>query len=157
MPGFRLALCAVAGFPLIAVALRHGRRDAFLAFGASGLLSAIILPFKSVAAAYILFFGAYPILKSYFETKRLKTILQFIVKFAYFNITFLFGAWLLQKAGLIAQNASGILSEYLAALGVSLPQQALIAAGFAVVNLVFLLYDIGLTRLITTFLSRTKK
>jgi hypothetical protein len=156
-PGVRLALCAVAGLPLVTVALRHGRRDAFLAFGATSLLSVIVLPLKSITAAYILFFGAYPILKSHFETKRLGLAAQFAVKLVYFNAVFFFGVRLLQKVGLLAENAAGIVSGYVAQLGVSLPSTVLSVSGFILANLVFLLYDIGVTGLITTFSGRIKK
>ena len=55
-----------------------------LLYFATSVLAFLLLPNKTVAFMYIMFFGFYPILKKYLE--RLRPILSWIAKFIVFNI-----------------------------------------------------------------------
>lgn len=157
VPGMRLALCAVAGLLMIAAVLRYGRKYALLAFVAVSVLAAIILPVKSVAMAYILLLGIYPIVKSLFEGLKLHVITQFVIKLVYFNGVSFFGIWLLRILGFLSANTIELAGGFAENLKLSVSSSFLAAIGLVAINVIFILYDVGLTSLIYSFSSRIKK
>ena len=92
------------------------------------------MPRKSVAIAYVLLTGLYPIVKYGIEC-RLPRSTQQMIKLVYCNLV-LAAAYLLAWYGFLPQA--------------ELPGTGLLAAGWIAANVVFLLYDVGLSRLIAT-------
>jgi hypothetical protein len=108
-------------------------------FAGSGILAALIVPDKTSALIFALFFGYYPLVKSLAERLR-HAVLAWAVKLAAFNasltvIWFIFKE-LLFDAGYISLNALIV---------------------YAVGNAAFVLYDIGLKRLISFYIVRISK
>lgn len=139
-PSSKLALTAVAGIINAAVLIECGVGSSVLCFAAVSALGAIILPQKSIAILYIAFFGYYPLLKSAAERIR-NRVLEWVAKLAIFNIA---------CAACMAALRFGFITD------ISLPDVAL-ALLWLGLNAVFIVYDIGLTRLIALYIQRIHK
>lgn len=127
-----VAACLVAGVTSAVPLLRHARlKTAVTLYLAVSILSALLVPRKIVAVAYVLFCGLYPIVKFCVECYASRRR-QMDFKLAYFNIVLVIAAAL--------------------AIFVFLPQFTL--SGFRLVvvwvaaNIVFVIYDVALSRLI---------
>ena len=132
-------LAAAGLFPIGAVLLA-GRGAGFLCWAAASVLGLLILPDKGVALMYLCFMGLYPVVKSRLEQCASRP-LEWVGKLACFNaaLTLLWVAF----RGLFLPA----LPEWLAG-----KVWLLYGAG----NLVFLLYDWGLSRLIGMMTARLK-
>lgn len=130
-PTGRLGIAAAAGlFPMAAV-LAAGRSAGYLCWAATSILGLVLLPDKGVALLYLLFFGVYPVLKSRFEAMKRQSM-AWAWKLFYFN-TVLAIFWFVFRA-LFVSCLPGWLED----------GRLLLAMG----NVVFIVYDIGLSRLI---------
>ena len=130
-PSGRVGLAAAAGlFPLAAV-LAAGRGAGYFCWATVSILGMILLPDKGLALLFLLLFGLYPVLKSRFEQSR-GAAAGWLLKLIYFN-------------GILALSWFVFRSLFLPNLPGWLENTAMIWAGG---NAVFILYDIGLTRLI---------
>ena len=103
------------------------------------MLSLLLVPRKSVAAAYVLFCGPYPIIKYWVECYAPRRM-QMGIKLAYFNLMLLAAAAL--------------------AVFVFVPQLAVtglgwVAALWFAANAVFLMYDVALSQLLIALLRRS--
>lgn len=139
LPMAEYALPALAGIMLVPVVAELGRKWALLCWLAVSLLSFFLAPMKESALLYIAFLGYYPILKSLIEGWR-KPVREWAVKFLCFNLAvggvvgitiFLFG-----------------IETYVGNVS-SVPLY--IAGGILLLNVVFLIYDMALTRLISAY------
>ena len=127
------AACIAAGVTSAVPLLRRARlRTAVLLYAAASILGALIVPRKSVVAAYAVFCGLYPIVKFGVEC-YLPRHVQTGVKLVYFNI-------LLAVAGALV--AYGLFP------GIDLPGFARLAVLWFGANAVFIIYDVALSRLI---------
>ena len=140
MPSWKLALTAMAGVINAAVLIECGVGSSVICFAAVSALSALVLPQKSLAFLYILFFGYYPLLKSAVERIR-KRGLEWAAKLVVFNL-----------ACTLCMTALrfGFVSD------ISLPDIALVVLWLGL-NVVFVIYDIGLTQLIGLYIQRIHK
>jgi hypothetical protein len=139
LPTGRWGLVAVSSLFAVAAVIEMGIGSAVFVFIASGVLSALLVPVKTEALIYVLFFGYYPIIKSLSE--RLKPFaLCWGVKLLVFNAA-LTAVWFLFRALLVPES-------YL-----SLAAPLIYLAG----NAVFVLFDIGLTQLIVLYVNRISK
>lgn len=139
IPFVTYALPAIAGVLLISAVIELGTGWAVGIYIATGLLSAFIAPDKEAAVMYIVLFGYYPILKKYFEKIKLRFI-EWIGKIALFNATMI-------ASGLFVFFVMGIQEEEL--LG-----QWYIPALLILGNIMFIMYDIALSRLINLYCFR---
>lgn len=131
-PTGRLGLTAVAGLcPVIAV-LYSGRSTGYLVWGATSVLGMMLVSDKAVALSYATLFGLYPVLKSNFEGTKSRVI-SWVCKLLYGTV----GVVFLQKVliRLLMQQSPHWMDRQLVPLSV-------MGVG------VFILYDIGLSRLI---------
>lgn len=140
VPSWKLALTAMAGVINAAVLIECGVGSSVICFAAVSVLSALILPQKSLAFLYILFFGYYPLLKSAVERIR-KRALEWSVKLVVFNLA---------CALCMTALRFGFVSD------ISLPDIALVVLWLGL-NVVFVIYDIGLTQLIGLYIQRIHK
>ena len=140
MPSWKLALTALAGIINAAVLIECGVGSSVLSFVAVSALSALILPQKSLALLYIAFFGYYPLLKSAAEHIR-NRVFEWTAKLAVFNVA---------CAICMAALRFGFITD------ISLPEVALVFLWLGL-NVVFIIYDIGLTRLISLYIQRIHK
>ena len=140
LPTGQLGVAAVAGlFPMAAV-ISAGWKAGVCCWLASGLLGLLIVPGKGIALLFLLFFGLYPVVKSLIERMK-KLVLEWICKLILFNADLL----------LCLQVAGGILMG-------SLPEQLReLWLLWPVLNAVFIVYDIGLSRLAPLYINRVDR
>ena len=129
-PSGRMGLTAVAGLFPVAAVLRAGASAGYLTWIVSGLLGIILLPDKGVGLLYLLFLGLYPVVKGNIESLR-RLPLEWVLKFLYFNVA-------------LAVCWFGVRSLFLPDVPEWLGTPLLFAGG----NVVFFVYDIGLSRII---------
>ena len=140
MPSWKLALTAMAGIINAAVLIECGVSSSILSFAAVSALGIIVLPQKSLALLYIAFFGYYPLLKSAAEHIPGRT-LEWAVKLVVFNVACAI-CWVALRFGFITDF--------------SLPDIALVFLWLGL-NVVFVIYDIGLSKLIGLYIQRIHK
>lgn len=132
------AVPALAGALLVIIYLELGVKNAFTVYFAVNVLSYLICE-KEAALCYILFFGYYPLIKAYIERISNK-IFQWIIKVALFSVAF----------ALIIFLASVVLSIPLDTMDYGIYY---IAGLFLGLEVMFVFYDIALTRVITLYLA----
>ena len=134
-----LSASVVASLACIFAVIEMGGSFPWLIYAVTGVLSLILLPFpKTVAFIYVLFSGYYPILKAHIE--RLSRLLAWVAKLILFNVAL---------TGLVA------LSTWV----LNIPDGLFEANVFVYLlgNVTFIVYDIALTGLITTYLRVWRK
>ena len=134
------ALPAMAGAVLIPVVMEAGVKWGWLAYAAVALLSLLVAPDPEAKVLFITFFGYYPIAKSLLE-KMKKRWLEWIVKLVIFNGTML-GSYLLTIFVFHLPTDFEL-------FGVSLPLVFLLIG-----NVIFVIYDLALTNVITAYWDR---
>lgn len=134
-----LSASVVASLACIFAVIEMGGSFPWLIYAVTGVLSLILLPFpKTVAFIYVFFSGYYPILKAHIE--RLSRPLAWVAKLILFNVAL---------TGLVA------LSTWV----LNIPDGLFEANVFVYLlgNVTFIVYDIALTGLITTYLRVWRK
>lgn len=141
LPMAEFALPALAGVLLIMLVVEISPKWAFLVYIAVAILSLLLAPSKDSAVFFTAFLGWYPIAKSKLENIR-KPVLEWIWKVLLFNVSI--------GAGLAAAIYLFRLSDYVEMLQDS---AWILIAGWLFLNVVFVIYDIALTRLITAYVK----
>lgn len=137
IPGFEMTLYAVSSVLVAVMMIESKGRGGWLLYGAVSLISLMILPNKLGAVPYILFFGLYPVVKSYIERIQ-NTTLQLVVKFGAFTVIML----------VLYKLTAGLL--FSGAVFDNVPFVGLLAAG----EVFFFLYDMILSWLIGYYYRR---
>lgn len=136
LPTSRLFLLALCSFAVSAVIIETGVKNGIIFYLATSILAFLLVPAKSMAALYILFFGIYGIAKAIIEKHGIG-ILQYIIKLVIFNLSFL-----------MIYLASGIIID-ISDLELKVPFPAwVIVAGL---QFAFLFYDYVFTIVITFY------
>lgn len=139
MPSGRMGFIALSSLLVIAGVVELGLGSAVLVFIGAAVISALILPEKTAVIVYALFFGYYPIIKSLAERHRSKVVM-WLLKLAVFNTAFSVIWFLFSK--ILFDTTYLELSLFVI---------------YPAVNLVFIIFDIGLTRLIGFYVVRISK
>ena len=142
-----ISMAAIASILCIVAVIEYGRGYAFMVYGATALLAMLLLPEKFTPSLYALLLGYYPILKELIERigkksifrRRLFEVLRWAIKIVYFNCAFL---------------AFALVTVYLLALPES--AQWMQITMFVLGNVTFVVYDVALTGLITTYIFRLR-
>ncbi len=140
------ALPALAGVFFIPLVIECGKRWAFGAYAAVTLLAFIMVPDVEAKMLFAAFFGYYPILKALLERLSNRAV-EWGAKLLVFNTAAVGTYALLSRIGLVALNEfrlDGLSSSLAICLALFL------LAG----NLVFVLYDIGMTRFLPLYFMR---
>lgn len=137
-PSGRLGFTALAGLcPAMAV-VRTSRGAGYLVWGATSILGLILVPEKAVALGYVTLFGLYPVLKSHFESIP-SCLFSWGCKLFYGTAGVVFFQRVL--IGLLMQVTPDWMEGHMAPASV---------LGLTV----FVVYDIGLSRLIRLMAKR---
>ena len=142
-PSGRLGLAAAAGLFPVAATLYAGRKLGYLCWAAASLLGLLLLPDKGIALLFFAFLGIYPVVKGRLETLELRRV-EWGVKLSWFELTLTLFWFVLRE--MFLPRAPDWLKD-----------SALLI--YILGSLVFVIYDIGLSRLITLLrvrLSRAK-
>lgn len=134
------ALPAIAGAVLIPVVIELGAKWGWLVYAAVALLSLFIVPTVEPKMMFIAFFGYYPVLKSSLERIRLRSV-EWIIKFAVFNAAMI-------AAYFLMMTVMGLDSIDMELFGVDVPWIFL-----GIGNVVFLIYDLALTNVISAYVK----
>ncbi len=134
-----LSMAVIASLACVFAVIEYGKSAPWLVFGVTATLSLVLLPNKSPAAVYALFFGYYPILKEKFEKKPL--VVNWVLKEVVFNVALVF-IFIAMKLLLLLPD--GILP-------------ILYVIAVVLCELIFILYDFALTRLISLYVYRLRR
>lgn len=137
-----ISMAVIASFLCIVAVIEYGGGAPWLIYGVTAILALVLLPNKTPAALYTLFFGFYPILKEKFE--KLPRVWSWVLKELTFNIT-----WVIMA-----------LASIFLTLGENntlLENPILIGVTFVLAEVVFVLYDIAMTRLISFYIINLRK
>lgn len=132
------SLAVLASIVCIVAVIEYGKAAPWLVFSVTATLSLILIPTNSAALMYLMFFGYYPILKEKLE--RLPRVLSWVVKELIFN-----------TAMVICIALIKIL--FLPTVEVSVWTYAVLVL---LCEVVFVLYDIALTRLISFYIYKLR-
>ena len=135
------ALPAIAGVLLIVAVIEIGAKWAWMIYAAVAVLSLLFAADKEAALVFVLFFGYYPVLKSFLERISNK-VLSWISKFAVFNVAVV-------ACFFLAVNFLQLPEDSFTVFGIYLPWVFLILG-----NAVFLIYDIALSGLVATYVEK---
>lgn len=135
-PSGQLGFLGVASLFGIAAVLEFGLWGGGAVYAGTALLGLLIVPSKSLIALYAVFFGYYPILKALAE-KLKSRVLEWFVKLAIFNAALTASIFLLTTT--IFDFSLFNNRVYLI---------------YLVCNVVFVLFDIGVSRVIAVYLSK---
>ena len=133
IPSGQLGVTAVAGLFPVGAVLTAGRGAGVLCWAAASLLGLLILPNKGVALMYLCFVGIYPVLKSRLEQSKYRGA-EWIGKLICFNAA-LSLLWI------------GFQNLFFPALPEWMTEHIWVLYGAG--NVIFILYDIALSRLIS--------
>lgn len=140
LPSGWLGITAISGvIPAVAL-LAGGAGAGIFCWIVSGILGIIFLPNKVISILFLIFFGLYPIIKYYIE-KINRRLAQWGVKLLYFNATLLVVRYLLQGVLLDAFTSAQGLAGGVVCVGA---------------NILFLLYDVGLSGLLVALQRRLR-
>ena len=135
------AFPAFAGILFVLLVFNLGYAYAFAVYFVTAVLSFLLVTDKEAALYYAMFLGFYPILKGVIERIPSKPV-QYIVKLALFNVCMI-------AAFYIGITLLSIPKESFNLFGVYLPWVFLILG-----NIVFIIYDLCITRLVTLYLLK---
>lgn len=142
VPVTEIALAAVAGIAAVPAIIELGRRGGLLIYVGVSLLALLLVPSPEAKMLYIAFFGWYPLFKSLLESRRLPRAAEWGLKLFVFNAVVLAVYWIVRRFFTIPADSFTV-------AGHSLPWLFLVLG-----NGVFLLFDVGLSRVITAYLVR---
>ena len=142
-----LSMAALASFFCIFAVIELGGVYPWMIFAVTSLLSVIFMPHSMGGWFYLLFFGYYPILKEKLE--RLKKPVSWLIKLGTFNITVLIGVGI--AFFLFFGNTEGktVIDAFLYVFGGEEAGKWLAIITYLLAHVVFVVYDIALTRLIS--------
>ena len=133
-----ISVAVIASMLAVIAVIEYGKGAPWLVFGVTSILSLLLLPQKSPAVMYALFFGYYPILKEKFE-KRGK-VLSWVLKEASFHVAIIVMYFALRAVAFET---------------VDMPLPMLIVT-LALFEVVFPLYDVALTRVIGAYIYKLR-
>lgn len=138
-PMATVALAAVAALTVIPPVIEINKRTALAVYAAVALISLLLVPAWEGKAMYIGFFGHYAVVKAALEGRQMPRAAEWACKTGVF---------------LLSLAAGGALAVFVG--GVPLPtfHPVLWAALVLGATAVFVLYDIGLSRLIAGYMHR---
>lgn len=139
LPTNRLSFYALSSFFISIVIIENGKKAGWLFYAATSLLAVILVPNKLEIIPYIIFFGIYGLIKYHIE-KINKLLVEYILKFAYFNLC-------LSVAVLFISQV------FEDSIKIALPWWLIIAA----LEVVFLVYDLVYTMFIVYYKDKLRK
>lgn len=145
IPYLEYALPAMSGVLLVLIVIEINKKWALCTYAAVSILSFLILPNKEAAMMYFAFFGCYPILKPVLEGKIKNSSICWIIKAVFFNTVAV-------AAYLVIIYVFGMPLDDFEDFG-KWTVPVLLGMG----NIMFVLYDICITRLVTLYLHKWQK
>lgn len=133
-----------AGIFISAIVIEYKAKWAFGVYAVVSVLALLLAGDKEAAVYFVFIFGYYPIVKGLVEGKIKNKAIQYIIKFAVFNIAavcaFFVGTFLLSVS-----------AEEYTLFGIYIPWVFLVAG-----NLFFLIYDYAVSVFVTQYVQRLR-
>ena len=148
-----LTMAALASFFCIFAVIEMGRGYPWMIYAITGILSIILMPQGLGGWFYILFFGYYPIVKEKIE--KLSKPVAWGLKLLVFNAAIT--VYAIISYFLFFGELEMLLAEFSAMFGGMEVGAFLVVAIYAILNLVFVIYDLALTKLITLYFLKLRK
>lgn len=148
-----LSVAALASFFCIFAVIELGGAYPWLLYAVTSLLSVILMPHTMGGWFYLLFFGYYPILKEKLE--RLKKPIAWVLKLIILNVALLICVALAYFL-FFGQSGGNLIDAFVYVFGGEGVGEILAIGVYALVNVVFIIYDIALTRLITFYFVKLR-
>lgn len=148
-----LSMAALASFFCIFAVIEMGKGYPIMIYLVTGILAVLIMPQSLSGWIYLLFFGYYPIVKERFE--KLPIALAWVLKLAVLNVAITVYAVICYF--LFFGELELLLTEFSTLFGGMNVGLTLIAIVYAILNVIFLFYDVALTKLITLYLARFRR
>ena len=145
-----LSMAALASFFCIFAVIELGGSYPWLIFAVTGVLSLIIMPQNTGGWFYILFFGYYPILKEKIE--RMKMPIAWAIKLVIVNVAMIICIIL---ASFIFYGGN-MISAIIGLFGAENFGKYAVIIVYLLLNVVFVVYDVALTRLISYYMFRLR-
>lgn len=142
IPFSTFAMPIMAGAVLVPVLIENGPKTALLVYISVSVLSVFIVPDKEAAVMFLSFFGYYPIIKGKLE-KIGNNVLGYIIKLAVYNFS-------VSSVFYIGYKIFGLEALYDSLGGLSKLASGIIM--FASFNLMFVVYDKALSRVMDKYL-----
>ncbi len=135
-----ISMAVIASLLCVFAVIEYGKSAPWLIYAVTAILSLLLLPAKTPAVMYLLFFGYYPIVKEKLEqqSRPVAWLLKELIFHLALAILMVLGHFLLFPTA----ELSGILFYY--------------AAFVVLAEIAFPLYDVALTRLISLYLYRIR-
>lgn len=148
---FVYALPALAGMLTMFCVIELDKKWSFGVYIAVSLISVLLVPNKEAAVMYVAFFGYYPIMKAILESK-LPKVPEYVLKFLVFNVSVI-GAYavLIKVLGMPFDELMGLTEDDSILTRYAVPVMLILG------NIVFITYDIALTRIVTAYLRVWQK
>ncbi len=143
-PSMTYAAPAVCGALLMVTVIEISSWFSLLIYAVVGFLSIFLVADKEAAVIYLLFFGYYPIIKGMIEAK-LSLPSSWICKYIIFNISIIISYFICSKLLGIEYDEIGNFGKFSVLI--------LLIMG----NIIFAIYDLALTRLVTAYLRHWQK
>jgi len=140
LPTMRLAMVALAAIFTAVCVIEGGLRYGTLCFAAVSILGFLVVPDRILTLIYITCFGAYPLVKSIAERQK-SVILSWMIKLAIFFVVLIVYITILNELILGAIIPDGWGFPVIAGVGLT----------------AFVVYDIGMSKLIGFYLARIYK
>ena len=135
-----ISMAVIASLLCVVAVIEYGGVAPWLVFAATGALGLILLPNKGIAVTYLLFFGYYPIIKEKIERRTRG------------------GRWVLKELIFhVALIALAAVWKWLLMPTAEMPSTILLVAFLVLCEVVFVLYDVALTRLISFYMFRLRQ
>lgn len=143
-PSMTYAAPVFCGIFIAFSVIEFGSKFAFALYLAVSVLALAVVPNKEAAVFYALFFGVYPILKGFIES-RIKGAFAWMVKYLIFNIAIIVGYLICAKLLNIPYDEIGFLGKF----------TLLFLWGSG--NVAFFVYDVAFTRVVTLYIYKWQK
>ena len=144
IPTLTYAIPAAAGLLLLIMVIEIDKKWATVVYIAVSILSILLVADKEAAVMYTAFFGYYPIIKQPLE-KTLKPIICWIVKLVIFNFAVISSYLLLIYVFNLSMDDFGDFTKVTLTLV------------YLAFNVVFVIYDMALSKMTDAYLSRWQK
>ena len=136
-----ISMAVFASICVIIALIEYGKGAPWMVYGAISILSLLLIPNKLPSIFFSLFFGFYPILKEKLERKP--KIVCWVLKELIFNIC-------------LAVIIALYMILFFQGISIAIPLPWLIAIAVILCEIVFVIYDIALTRIITFYVLKLR-
>ena len=137
-----ISMAVVASACVIIAVVEYGKGAPWMVYAAISILSFLLLPSKLPAIFFALFFGFYPILKGFIESKP--KVVCWLLKEIIFNVS-------------LAVILVIYMLLFFQGVSFAIPTHWLIVIAVALCEIVFILYDIALTRMTSFYIIKLRK